>query len=70
MLNTLLRASAALGAGASWIIMFCAAIVAVFVVYLGVALRATLNAPDPEQRKIRYQVFRDLLDLFRQGRAR
>jgi hypothetical protein len=39
----------------------------VFVVYVGVALHAELHAPDQEQRQVRYQVFRDLLDLFRRG---
>jgi hypothetical protein len=69
MLNTLLRVTAAVGPGAIWIVLFCAAIVAVFVVYIGIALQATLHAADPEQQKIRYQVFRDLLDLFRRGKG-
>jgi hypothetical protein len=53
---------------AVWVAKFCAAIVAVFVLYIGIAFWATLHASDPEQRKIRYQLFRDLLDLFRRGR--
>jgi hypothetical protein len=67
MFNTLLRIPAVLGA-ATWILMFCAAIVAVFVLYIGIAIWATLRATDPEQRNVRYQIFRDLLDLFRRRR--
>jgi hypothetical protein len=52
------------GHGASWIVMFFAAVVAVFVLYLGIAIWATLRAPDPGQQEIRYRVFRDLLELF------
>ena len=36
--------------------------------YLGIALRAVLLAPDREQQQIRYQGFRDLLDLLRRGK--
>ena len=70
MLNALLRASADLGPGAVWVLKFCAAVIAVFVLYVGIAIWATLHAPDSEQRKIRYQIFRDLLDLFRRRRAK
>ena len=65
MLDALLRALTELGPLATWVALFLAAIIAVFVVYVGIALRAVLRAPDREQREIRYRVFRDLLDLFR-----
>jgi hypothetical protein len=68
MLDSLFRTLADLGPGASWIATFCAAVVAVFVMYIGIAIWATLRASDPDERKIRYQIFRDLLDLFRRGR--
>ena len=68
MLDTLLRSLAELAPCAMWITVFFAAVVAVFVVYVGVALWATLRASDPEQQKVRYQVFRDLISLFRRGR--
>jgi hypothetical protein len=53
-----------IGPGATWAAMFLAAIVAVFVFYIGVAMLATLHAHDPEQMKIRYRIFSDLLTLF------
>jgi hypothetical protein len=64
----LLRLLAEAGATASWIIFFVAAIIAVFTVYIGIAMWATLRARDPEQRKIGYKVFRDLLRTFGRGR--
>ena len=70
MLNTLLHAPAAIGPSAIWITRFYAAVVAVFVLYIGIAIWATLRAVDPGQRKVRYQIFRDLLDLFRRGSDR
>jgi hypothetical protein len=65
MLDVLLRSLAELGPVATWFALYVAAIVAVFVLYVGIALRAVLRATDTEQREIRYQVFRDLLSLFR-----
>jgi hypothetical protein len=70
MPDVLLRLLAALGPEAIWIFAFFAAVIAVFVLYLGIALRATLRAADPEQARIRYRVFRDLLELFLRGRRR
>lgn len=55
---------AGVGAAANWIVIFIAAVIAVFVVYVGVALYATLRASDPEQQQIRYKVFHDLLRFF------
>jgi len=70
MLTTLLRVYAAVGPSASWIAKFCAVVMAVFVLYVGIAIWATLRATDSDQRQVRYQIFRDLLDLFRRGRDR
>jgi len=70
MLTTLLRVPVAIGPSAVWITKFCAVVVAIFVLYVGVAIWATLHTADPGQQKIRYQIFRDLLDLFRRGRDR
>ncbi len=69
MLAELLRLLAEIGPGVVWVFIFIAAIMAVFVIYTGIALWATLRAKDAEQQKVRYQVFHDLLDLFcRRGR--
>lgn len=68
MLDVPLRVSSELGPVATWLAIFVTAAAAVFVFYVGVALYAVLRASDAEQRKIRYQVFRDLIDLFRPRR--
>jgi hypothetical protein len=68
MLDTLLRALAELGPTTKWFVVFFAAIVALFALYVGVALWAVLKAPDKEQRTVRYEVFRDLLGLFKRGK--
>lgn len=68
MLDALLRMLTELGPLATWFAIFLAAVIAVFVLYVGIALRAVLRAPDEAQRQVRYQVFRDLLDLFRRRR--
>ena len=70
MLTELLRILAEIGPGVVWVIIFIAAVVAVFILYIGVALWATLRAKDAEQRKVRYQIFHDLLDLFLRGRRK
>lgn len=70
MLTEFLRLLAEIGPQVIWVFVFIAAIVAVFVVYVGIALWATLRARDPEQRQVRYQIFHDLLDLFRRGRRK
>jgi hypothetical protein len=62
--EVLLRLSAEVGPSAAWAMMFIAAVIAVFVLYVGVAILATLCAKDPEQSKVRYQIFHDLLGLF------
>ena len=68
MLEILLRLVAEAGPAAIWIIVFCAAVIAAFVVFVGIAMQAALNASDPQQQQIRYQVFRDLIDLFHSWR--
>jgi hypothetical protein len=69
-MDVLLRESAEASPQVTWAVIFFAAIVAVFVVYIGIAMWATLHARDPDQRQVRYQVFRDLRDLFLRGRHR
>jgi hypothetical protein len=64
VLDMLLRTAAELGPTAKWLAIFFAAVTAVFVLYVGIALWAVLRKPD----NIRYQVFHDLLDLFRRGK--
>jgi len=68
VLYLLFRVLVELGSEAVWIVFFFGAVVAVFVLYLGIALRETLRERDPERQQIRYQVFRDLLELFRRGK--
>jgi len=70
MLEILPRLTAEAGSAATWIAVFAALMVAVFVLYVGIAMHATLHARDPEQTKIRYQIFRDLLALFSFRRRR
>ena len=67
VVESMLRVLGEIGPGAAW---FVAAVVAVFVIYIGIALVATLRAGDEPSRKIRYQLFHDLLDLFRHGNRR
>lgn len=61
---------ALLGSGATWMAMIAALVVVVLLLYLGIALRATLRAEDPQKAKLCYQLFRDLIDLFRSARPR
>ena len=68
MVVELLRLLAAIGPQVIWVCIFIAAMVAVFILYVGIALWVTLCAKDPRRQKISYQVFRDLLDLFHRGR--
>lgn len=49
----------------TWVLWFYAAGATIFVLYVGVALlMATRKTNDEIQAKIRYQIFRDLLELF------
>lgn len=63
----LLRLLAETGAAAGWTICFIAAIVAVFMLSIGIAMLATYRAGDTEQREIRYKIFHDLLKIFGRG---
>lgn len=60
----LLRSVVEVGTAASWIAIFVAAVITVFVAYVGIAMHAVYRASDPGQRMIRYEVFHDLLQLF------
>ncbi len=70
MLAELLRLLAEIGPGAIWVLFFIAAVIAVFVLYVGIALVAALLAKDPEQQKVRCKILRDLLWLFRRRRRK
>lgn len=61
----LLRLADTAGLAIGWILIFLAAIVAVFVLYVGIVLCSVLRASVQEQRQVRYQIFRDLLDFIR-----
>ena len=60
-----LQAFAQLSPAATWFASFCAAVIAVFMLYVGIVLRAVLRASDRDERQLLYEIFRDLLDLFR-----
>lgn len=64
MLELLPRLLAEVGAAANWIVIFFATTVAVFVAYIGIAMRATLRAHDTKELEVRYNVFQSLLRLF------
>lgn len=59
-----------IGYQTGWLVAYFACLIGVFVLYLGIAMWATLRTRDPEQQKIRYQVFRDLRDMFLGGKHR
>ena len=67
MLIELFRLLAAIGPGVAWVLKFIAAVIAVFVVYVGIALVAALITREPRLRQTRHEILRDLLDLFRRG---
>jgi hypothetical protein len=68
VLHMLLRLLAEAGPKAAWLAVYFACLIGVFVLYLGIAMWSTLRARDPGQQQIRYQVFRDLRDLFLRGK--
>ena len=70
MLAERLHLLAEIGPGGHLGFIFIAAIVTAFVFYIGIVLWALLRTKDVQQQKIRYQVFRDLLDLFRRGKRK
>lgn len=57
-----------IGPAAAWAAAFVAGIIALFAGYLGVAMVATLRTTNQEYLKVRYRVFRDLLEIFHQRR--
>jgi NADH:ubiquinone oxidoreductase subunit 6 (subunit J) len=59
---------AAAGPAAARAASFSAAVIAAFVVYVGIAMVVVLGTDDVRKAEIRYRVFRDLLGLFRRGR--
>jgi hypothetical protein len=66
--QVLLRLAAEAGPGAHWIVVFLAAVITAFVLYIGVAMLATFVAKDQAQGEIRYRIFSDLLGLFSRRR--
>jgi hypothetical protein len=58
---------AAIGPGVAWVLIFMAAVVAVFVLYVGIALLAALFAQEPGPQEARSKILRDLLNLFHRG---
>ena len=66
------RAPIELAPGAIWIasflVVFYAIVIAVFVRHIGTVLKAVLEEPDPRLKDILREVLQDLLDLFRPGR--
>lgn len=68
--EVLLRLTAEVGPEAAWAMVLIAAVIATFMLYLGVAICAALRAKDTEQGKISYQIFKDLLGLFDRPRRK
>ena len=64
-MRTLLRLLAELGLNAILFVVMLGGLAAVLVVYLGIAMLATLRAGDPNAQQMRYRVFRDLLEFIR-----
>lgn len=67
MEGLLFHLAAAAGPTAAWVAGFSAAVIAAFVVYVGVAMAVVPRTNDVRKAEIRYRVFRDLLGLFRRG---
>jgi hypothetical protein len=59
---------AAAGPAVAWVADFSAVVLAIFAVYVGIAMVAVLRTHDAHKAEIRYRVFRDLLGLFLRGR--
>ena len=68
MEGLLFHLAAAVGPTAAWVAGFAAAVIAAFVVYVGIAMVVVLRTDDVRKAEIRYRVFRDLLGLFRRER--
>ncbi|GIH78887.1 hypothetical protein [Planobispora longispora] len=67
-MEILLRVLAEMAPVAGWAATFLAAVIAAFVLYVGIAMIATLLTRDQKRVQIRYRVFRELLQLFRRSR--
>ncbi|GAA4197184.1 hypothetical protein GCM10022252_45730 [Streptosporangium oxazolinicum] len=67
-METLLRFLVEMVPAVGWIGIFVAAVVAMFVLYVGIAMVATLVTRDQKRIRVRYQVFRELLCLFHRSR--
>jgi hypothetical protein len=61
----LVRVFADMGPAAIWLSGAALGLVAVCVLYLGIALLGCLRTTDIYQQQYRYQVFRELVDLIR-----
>jgi hypothetical protein len=61
----MLRVAAEFGPQPAWFLIFAAAVIGAFVIYIGIAMIAVLYARDEEEGKLRYQLFHDLISLFR-----
>jgi hypothetical protein len=61
----LVRALADVNPVTAWLGHDLLGLLAVLTVLLGIAMGAVYRARDAEERTIRYQVFRDLIDLIR-----
>jgi hypothetical protein len=65
MLEIFLRLQSEIGSGATWAGVILGAVVAAFVVYVGVIITAMLIVKDRDKLRLLYRVFRDLVELFR-----
>ena len=69
MVGLLRQMLAEVGPVTAWVAGFTAAVIAVFALYVGIAMWAALRAADEQQAEVRYRIFRDMLQLFhRKGR--
>lgn len=70
MLQDLLHALVEIGPAAMWLVGCFIGLVAVFTVYVGIAMWAMLRAQDSEQRKQYFQLVVALLELFLRRRRK
>jgi len=63
VLDMLPRLLATAGAVASWFSIFVAAVIALFVIYIGIAMAAALLASDARQQRIRLKILQSLLEI-------
>ncbi|WP_431919874.1 hypothetical protein [Nonomuraea jabiensis] len=67
-MDILFRLLVEMAPAVGWIAIFVAAVIALFALYLGIAMIATLLTRDQKRVRVRYQVFRELLRLFIRSR--